>query len=1023
MAVLTLFGLTVLGSWMYWHAPSLNELKPEIGRYLQQRFNLSELSMGDLSWYWAGFLWLHADHLSFATKDGHVRLDDGRLAVRVPMWRLAFGEWRPNRVTLSSGQLTVALPAGAGGGERVAGLLPQLFGQNLHIQDTDLHWQYGEMHGQITRLSLNIDADERGIELAWPGLQLNARLDARMLPQRLDLAVDSLHWLPEALKKPFQGTMQARVRVRETDTGRWLCDVAAHSDDGATLVLKPDAMELHFQQLKMRTVLVADPAASDAGLKEIRIEPLEWTQGNNHVRLSATWNAGVLEVKGHSEHLDMPTMWRWLRPLGDAGWRHWLASMHRGTATHVQAEMAMPWAQPAKGMPTDGEWKRLQYRVDADVAGADIALGLSGDALADTNARVELDATGLKADISAADLPRGIGSVQGTLLIPWSTLTLDIRGQADIRDVASLIRWQRPDPAADWFTATSRAKGNFALQWNPDENRPRSAQATLHPDGDWPMHIGGLDLVASDGRIRWDIDKGLQIDQVHVTTNIMQGSLSMDMGADAKGQWILRTLDTSLQGRMADLVSRFRLPVAAPQGRFSLGLHYNEGWQGTVNLTDAGWSNILGTTKASGEAFMIHMDGQGGTHLGVDTVRITHLSADSHLVRFDGTGLLTPDSLHLQLQSLKSYAFDGSVQVLAPFGPEPWEVNVQAKYMSRAALPKQLQQEAEVPNVKPWALRARIGRFDWDAATILQAKLQLASSTSSIGVFDAKSVETGGMHIQNVHAVFTLPGSGAIDLRQCTGRIERENIELSAEMTPQQDGPGMHWRGYAFVTGDFGHLLKRAGISKRFLHGDMRMLFAGQGQLNKDKPWWQGLDGRLRLRVDDGRILEGGTLTRLLAAMNLADLPKLFIGQRGDLAGPGMMYDRLQMESTMHGQEVQLHKIALRAPAMDLAGNGRMTLDNDNIDIILIARPFQNLDAILSKIPLLRDFLGGGSYTLMRQVYWMHGPFTNATVERIPPEKAGLAPPGLVEALLTLPERWFGKSTPAKPPKPSPGQR
>ncbi|HXH64235.1 MAG TPA: AsmA-like C-terminal domain-containing protein, partial [Mariprofundaceae bacterium] len=309
------------------------------------------------------------------------------------------------------------------------------------------------------------------------------------------------------------------------------------------------------------------------------------------------------------------------------------------------------------------------------------------------------------------------------------------------------------------------------------------------------------------------------------------------------------------------------------------------------------------------------------------------------------------------------------------------------------------------------------------AATILQAKLQLASSTNSIGVFDAENVETGGMNIRNVHAVFTLPGSGAIDLRQCLGQIEQEKIELSAEMTPLQSGPGMRWRGYAFVSGDFGHLLKRAGISERFLHGDMRLLFAGQGMLNKDKPWWQGLDGRLRLRVDQGRIMEGGTLTKLLAAMNLLDLPKLFIGQRGDLTGPGMMYDRLQMESTMHEQEVQVHKIALRSPAMDLAGNGRLTLDNDNIDIILIARPFQNLDAILSKIPLLRDLLGGGSYTLMRQVYWMHGPFTNATVEQIPPEKAGLAPPGLVESLLSLPERWFGKSAPAKAPKPAPAGR
>jgi len=1022
MIVLTLFGLTLLGSWIYWHAPSLNELRPEIQHYLQKRFDLSSLHMGDLSWYWAGYLWLHADDLSFATRDGRMRLQGGRLAIRVSIWRLALGEWQPDRVNLSYGNLTITLPAGTDGHQGMMALIPQLFEQDLDIHDTALHWRYGKMQGRISHLSLHIDADARRIKLAWPGLRLNARMDTRMLPKKLNLTLSSLQWLPPALRRPIHGAITTTVQLRETDSGRWSCNVTAHSDTGATIVLEPHAMELNFQQLQMRAVLVAEHQTSAPGIREIRIDPLQWSQGKNSARLTAVWNAGVLEIKGSSPHLDMPTLWRWLWPLGGAGWHHWLASMHHGTATQVKAVLAVPWADPGNGLPTDKEWQHRQYRVTADVAGADIALGHSGDALTNTNAKVELDATGLKADISAADLPHDIGSVQGTLLIPWSSLTLDIKGRANIRDVASLIRWKRPDPASAWFTTPSRATGTFALLWNPDEDKPRSAQATLHPDGQWPMHIGGLDIVVSGGQIRWDIAQGLQIKRVHVATDIMQGSLSMTMAEDAKDRWILRTLDTTLEAGMVDMVNRFRLPVAAPQGRFSMHLHYKQGWRGSINLAKAGWSNILGTTKGIGEPFMIHVAGRGGTHLGVDDIRITRLSGDSRLIGFNGTGSLTPKGLRLNLDSLKSYAFDGKVRVVAPFGSSPWEIDVHAKYMSRIALPKQLQQEAEVPNVKPWALRAHIGRFDWDAATIRQADLQLASSTSSVGVFKAKDVDTGGMHIRNVHAVFALPGSGTVDLRQCTGQIEQENIKLSAMMTPQQGSSGMHWRGYAFVSGDFGHLMKRAGISNRFLHGDMRLLFAGQGLLSKNKPWWQGLDGRLRLRVDKGRILEGGALTRLLAAMNLLDLPKLLIGQRSDLTGPGMLYNRLQMEATMHDREVQVHQIALRSPAMDLAGNGRLTLDNDKIDIILIAHPFQNLDAILSKIPLLRDFLGGGSYSLMRQVYWMHGPFTNATVERISPEKAGLAPPGLIEALISLPERWFGKSHPIKLSNPPPAK-
>jgi hypothetical protein len=472
-----------------------------------------------------------------------------------------------------------------------------------------------------------------------------------------------------------------------------------------------------------------------------------------------------------------------------------------------------------------------------------------------------------------------------------------------------------------------------------------------------------------------------------------------------------------MAGGMADLVRRFQLPIAAPRGSFAIRLHYLHGWQGSADLGQAGWDNVLGTAKAVGEPLTVHMAADGDERPGLDNIRITKLSGDSSRIRFSGTGLLTQDSLRLSLATLKTPAFDGGVQITAPFGRAPWEVHVHAKYMSRAALPKQLKHEASTLQAKSWALRARIDRFDWEAATIRGARLTLASADNSVGVFDADRVDTGGMRIGHVHAVFTLPGAGAIDLRQCSGQVGREHVELSAEMTPH-DG-GMRWQGFAYVTGDFGYLLEHAGISKRFLHGDMHMLFAGRGLFSKQRPWWQGLDGRLRLRVSDGRILEGGTLNKLLAAMNLADLPKLLIGQRGDLAGPGMMYSRLQMEATMHNQEVQVHKIAMRSPAMDLAGNGRLTLDHDQVDVILTARPFQNLDAILAHIPLLRDILGGGSHTLLRQVYWMHGKFTDATVQRITPEEAGLAPPGLIESLLSLPEHWFGKASKGPAVKPA----
>lgn len=172
------------------------------------------------------------------------------------------------------------------------------------------------------------------------------------------------------------------------------------------------------------------------------------------------------------------------------------------------------------------------------------------------------------------------------------------------------------------------------------------------------------------------------------------------------------------------------------------------------------------------------------------------------------------------------------------------------------------------------------------------------------------------------------------------------------------------------------------------------------------------MDGRVRMRVDNGRVQKGGTLTKFLAAISLVDLPALFFGTRDDLTKPGIGYERLQMEATIDGKDVQVHKLAMRSSAMDVAGKGVMDVDSSFIDLLLVVRPFQNLDVLLSKVPIIRDMFGGAANSLMRKVYRMRGPIADAEVEPISQEEAGMATPGAFDHLLKMPEAWFGKGEP-----------
>jgi uncharacterized protein YhdP len=155
--------------------------------------------------------------------------------------------------------------------------------------------------------------------------------------------------------------------------------------------------------------------------------------------------------------------------------------------------------------------------------------------------------------------------------------------------------------------------------------------------------------------------------------------------------------------------------------------------------------------------------------------------------------------------------------------------------------------------------------------------------------------------------------------------------------------------------------------------------------------------------------MKGGTLTKFLAATSIADLPALFVGDRKDLTKSGLGYKRLQMEAVLHDKNIQIHQLAMRSSAMDVAGQGHMDVEQADIDLTFVVRPLQNLDALLSRLPLIRDILGGAAHSFIRRVYRMHGPIANAEVTQISTSEAGLSDPGMVEYLLNLPGRWFGK--------------
>ncbi|MBN4082314.1 AsmA-like C-terminal region-containing protein [Mariprofundus ferrooxydans] len=999
MLLLLLIALGGVAAW--WLIPDINRMRPHIESLLKQELQLSKLSLQDLSWYWAGHIGFKVAHCSFETTDGMVILDDSQLAVQISLAGLMRGELWPKRVSLHGGLLHIN--ASNYSNEKHMNFSPT----HLTLDDMKVQWRYASYQGTLDSAALDIDTASGSGLLRMPGFRLTASLNPHTQLISADWKFDDMHWLPAEWQKFMSGNMSGEAHLTQQNKLQW--QLKMQTQGAASINFPAGPFQLPFDQLLSTWLISFD---EQYNLQQWDMPSLQWRQGKNQGLGNAHWQDGEFTLYADSEHLDMPLLWSWLRPLDDSpDWLNWLGKMNAGVASDIQVSLSMPWQQPLKGLPKDQDWDALRYHVSADIDDADIHLGFAGNRLVHSKAKVDIDEHGLQANISHVEFPHHAGTASGTLDMPWQTLNINIQAHGQT-DIGKLQQWINPDYAEDIHWVDAPATTTFELQWNPLEPLPKMAHISLKPSATWHLEPNNIPLQIKSGEVVWDMEQGLSAKQLDIHSKLFHATLSFQSTENTQKTLQLKSLTSHVQGDFSDIIAYYHIPIEQASGQLQANINFDQDWRGTLDFKQAAWKNFLGSNKPIGQAMQVAFQGV----LENGNLKLHKLFCDQAPIQLNGSGKINKQGLKLDLLSLKAPAFDGALKVSAPFTEEPWEMIINAQYLNRKALPEQLPQTKTLAD-KAWSLRANIDTFVWDDASMKGVSIKLASKRNSAGFFKARNIHSGTLDLQDISALFALPGGGAVDLRQLSASMGKQHLMLSASLNPEKGG-GMHWRGFAQLSGNFGETMQRAELTKLFAGGDMQALFLGQGILLRDQPWWDGLRGRLRLRVDDGTILKGGTLTKTLAAVSLVDLPDLFFGNRKDLNQDGLYYKRLQIEASLQDKMFNIQKLGLRSSAMDIAGKGSLDLEKNDIDLKMIVRPFQNLDALLGKIPLLRDLLGGAAHSLIRKVYHMHGSVANATVDQLSPEEAGLSNPGLIETLLSLPDLWFGRTSKPQTVKP-----
>lgn len=168
----------------------------------------------------------------------------------------------------------------------------------------------------------------------------------------------------------------------------------------------------------------------------------------------------------------------------------------------------------------------------------------------------------------------------------------------------------------------------------------------------------------------------------------------------------------------------------------------------------------------------------------------------------------------------------------------------------------------------------------------------------------------------------------------------------------------------------------------------------------------RSLGGKISFSARNGRVYNGVIVEPILKYKKIADI----MGDRAaDARKNGIPYDIFSIRGFIQDGTLTVSEGVIKSPLMNLAANGDIDLMNDRLDVTVLIAPFKKVDAVVKKIPLVGDILGGTLVTVPLRV---QGPFKDPKVTPVPPSAIGEGLLGIMKRTVELPFEVIDDVTP-----------
>ena len=221
------------------------------------------------------------------------------------------------------------------------------------------------------------------------------------------------------------------------------------------------------------------------------------------------------------------------------------------------------------------------------------------------------------------------------------------------------------------------------------------------------------------------------------------------------------------------------------------------------------------------------------------------------------------------------------------------------------------------------------------------------------------------------------------------------------------------------------------GRAEQFLRG----LYGGKGEVTgqlslgglltsageEKADFWRNLGGDLKLDMQEGQIGRYTVTAKILSLLNMGHL----MNPKGpDLTAEGMPYQRLTADIKISNGIARTDDLVLDSRAMKVSAVGAINLAEETVDLTVAVRPFQNVDRVLTAIPLAGWLLGGKEKSILVAYYRVTGSLRDPQVTAVPLRSVGRNLFGIFRNLLEIPETITGpyEDLPPQAIKPEEGE-